>query len=278
MDTTYFAGPHDILQDAVGLKEDMLAVTDLDLFTHDGIDEGQVGETTVEEVRQRFDDLHERGFADEHRMEDAVRRIGFGVLPNTATRVRSVTDIHGEEQIINGLLPINGQDHMLRFMLHDGCDESEDIVHVMRTDIMLERLGFLAAEGVYAKTDGVDEVTMMLNAVSPIGDAADIDRMALTAEETMEAHFMALVQSPEPSPVVSRTAGHETHLDLRPLFGRQVGPHDAVDRFGERTVAAEHQYLIVSFLHQFARQFDRMTCELRHAVRKGRMALTQQFP
>lgn len=138
MDTTYFAGAHDILQDAIGFEEDMLAVTDLDLFAHDGIDEGQVGETTVEEVRQRFDDLHERGFADEHRMEDAVRRIGFGVLPDTATRVRSVTDIHGEEQIIDGLLSINSQDHMLRFMLHDGRDESEDIVHMMRTDIMLE--------------------------------------------------------------------------------------------------------------------------------------------
>ena len=59
-------------------------------------------------------------------------------------------------------------------MLYDSGDESKDIVHMVRTDIVLEFLRFLAAERIDTKTDGVDEIAVMLDAVPPIGDATDI--------------------------------------------------------------------------------------------------------
>ena len=146
MDTTYFAGTYDIFQYSVRLKENMFAVTDLDLFAYNRIDEGKVGQATVEQVRQRFDDLAERGFTNEHRMEDTVRRIRLGVLTNTTARERSVSYIHREEQIINSLLPINRQDHMLRLVLDDGSNQSEEIIDVMAAKIILERLRLFAAK------------------------------------------------------------------------------------------------------------------------------------
>ena len=39
VDTSHLTGTNDILQDTVGLKEDMLAISDLDLFSADGLDE-----------------------------------------------------------------------------------------------------------------------------------------------------------------------------------------------------------------------------------------------
>ena len=100
---------------------------------------------TVVQFRQRRHDLLEGRFFDEHGMEDAVLRIGFGVLLDTAAGERTVTDVHGEQLAINCLLAINRQHHMLRLMLNDGTDETEEVVDMMAAQIVLERLGFLAA-------------------------------------------------------------------------------------------------------------------------------------
>ena len=253
MEAGDFARTNDILQDTVGLKHDMLAIGDLYLAPYDRIDEGQFGEATVEEVRQRLEDLREGGFLDEHRVEDAVRGIGLGVLADTAARERSVTDIHREELIIDRFFAIHRQHHMLRLMLDDRADEAEDIVDVVRTDIVLERLGFLAAQRVYAETDGVDEIAVVLDVIAPIGEATDVDRMSFALEEATKRLFMVLGEVPEPSPVITRASRHEPHLYLRFLLRSERRTHDAVDGFGERAVATEDEYLVISFLDQFAR-------------------------
>ncbi len=275
MDTGYFARRDEVLQDTVRLDHDMLLITDLDLSADKRIDKRQFGQFAVKEVRQRFAYLLESRFLDKHTVEHAVGRIGVRVLLDTAAGERSVTDIHGEQQVVHRLFAVHGKDHMLRLMLHDGADETEDIVHMMRTDIVFERLRFLAAEGIDAETDGVDEIAVMLDAVAPIGDATDIDRMTFALEETLEALFMILGQTPEPSPVVTRTARHETDPDLRPLLRRQVGTHDAVDGFGEGAVAAENKDLVVSFLHQFTRQLDGMAGELGNTISERLMPFAQ---
>ena len=131
MDTSYFARPDDILQNTVRLKEDMLAISDLDLFSADGIDERQLRQTAVIELRKRLDNLAESGFLDKHRVEDSIRRIGLGVLLDAAAGERSVTDVHRKEQIVHRLLSIDRQDHVLRLMLDDCSDEAEEIIDVV---------------------------------------------------------------------------------------------------------------------------------------------------
>ena len=51
MDTGHFARPDDIFEYSICFKKKMFAVSDLYLFANEGIDEWQVGQTTVEEVR-----------------------------------------------------------------------------------------------------------------------------------------------------------------------------------------------------------------------------------
>ena len=65
---------------------------------------------------------------------------------------------------------------MLRLMLDDSADETEHIVHMVRTDVVFQRLSFLAAQRVNTKTDRIDEIAMMLDVIAPIGDATDVYR------------------------------------------------------------------------------------------------------
>ena len=145
VETGHFAGTDDVFKDTVSLKHDVLAVTDFDFPSDDGIDEGQFRQFAVEEVRHGFEHLSESGFLDEHGIEDSVLRIRFGILSYSSSGERPVADIHSEKQVIHRLFPVHGKYHMLGFMLHDGSDESEDVVDMVRADIVFEMFGFFAA-------------------------------------------------------------------------------------------------------------------------------------
>ena len=203
MNTCDLARANEIFEDTVRLDKDMFAVTDLYLFAAYRINERQFGQLAVEKVRQRFENLTEGRFANEHRVEHAVLRVGIGVLTNTAAGERTVTDIHRKQQVVHRLFAIYRQDHVLRLMLDDGGDETEHIVHMVTADIIFERLGFLAAHRVHTKTDGVDEVPMMLDVIAPVGDATDIYRMSFAFEEPPQTLLMVLGQVPVPTPIVT---------------------------------------------------------------------------
>ena len=136
--------------------------------------------------------MSEGRFADKHRVEDPVRRVGIGVLLDTSAGERTVTYIHRKEQIIDSLLPVHRQHHMLRLMLNDRTDESEEIVDMVRTQIVFERLGFLAAQRINPKTDGVDEVAVMLDVITPLRDAAYVNRMTGAFEKPTQRLFVLL--------------------------------------------------------------------------------------
>ncbi len=272
------AGTHEILQNAVRLDEDMLAIIDLNLFAYDRIDEGELGQASVIEFRQGFEHLFERRFADEHTMEDTVRRIGFGVLLDTSAGERSVADVHGEEQVVDRFLAVHGQDHVLALMLDDRGDEPEEVVDMVGTDIVFEGIGFLAAEGINAEANGVDEIAVVGYTVSPVRDAADVDGVSRSLKETPEALFMVLGEEPVSAPVVAGSARHESHLDLRPLLGGKGGTHNAVDHLGEGAVAAEDEDLVIPFLRQLAGQFRSVPRKLSHPIGEGQVSLAQQFP
>ena len=127
----HFAGSDDILEKAIRLEHDMLAVTDFNLASDDRIDERQFRQFAVEEIGHGFEHLRERRFLDEHGVEDAVLRVRLGILANATSGERSVADIHREEPIIHGLLSVHGEDHVLRLMLHDGSDEAKEIVDMV---------------------------------------------------------------------------------------------------------------------------------------------------
>ena len=192
MDAGYFARAGDVLKDTIGFEKDMFAVVDTYLFAADRIDERQFFETSVIEFRQGLEDLSEGRFGDEHRMKNAVCRIGFRVLAYTAAGERSVTYIHRIEHIVHRLFAIDREDHMLRFMPDECADESEEVIDRMGTDVVLEYIGFACTEGIDAETDGVDEIAMMLDVIAPIGDAAYVYRMPDALEETSEGLFMVL--------------------------------------------------------------------------------------
>ena len=122
MDTGHFTRAHEILQYTVGLDHDMFAVVDFYLLAAYRINEGQFGQTTVIQLRQRRKDLLEGRFLDEHRMEDTVLGIRIRVLLDTAAGERPVTDVHREEQVVHRLFAIYRQNHVLRLMLRDGTD------------------------------------------------------------------------------------------------------------------------------------------------------------
>ena len=134
MNTSHFARTDDIFQNTVRLKEDMLAISYLDLFSANGIDERQLGQTAVIELRKRLDNLAESGFLDKHRVED------------TAAGERSVTDVHGEEQVVHRLLSIDRQDHVLRLMLDNCGDEAEEIIDMVGTQVVFQGLGISASQ------------------------------------------------------------------------------------------------------------------------------------
>lgn len=278
MHARHLARTDDVLQNTIRLEEDMLAIGYLYLASYDRIDEGQFGKSAVVQFRHRFEDLPEGRFADEHRVEHAVGRVCFGVLADTAARERSVADIHREESVIDRFLAVDGQDHVLRLMLNDSTDESEEVVDVMRADIVLERLGFLAAQRIHSEPDGVDEIAVVLDVITPIGEAADVDRMSFSLKEAAKRFFVILGQVPIPSPIISRAAGHESHLYFRLLFRRKNGSHNAVNGFGERAVSSEDENFVISFFYQFSRQLDCMPRIFGNTVGKRLMPFTQQVP
>ena len=101
MDTSDAAGGGEMTKDAIGLDHEVLTVAYFDFMAHDGIDERQFGEPSVEETGQRLEDLREGRSLDKHTMEDTILRIGLRVLLNASTGVRAISDIHGEEQVVD---------------------------------------------------------------------------------------------------------------------------------------------------------------------------------
>ena len=191
MDTGDAAGGGEMAKDAIGLDHEVLTVADFHFLAYDGIDKRQFGEATIEEVGQGLKDLTESRSLDKHTMEDAILRIGLRVLLDTSTGVRAVGDIHGEEQVVDHLLAIYAQDDMFGLMAHDGGDEAEEVVDVVGADIVFESLGILAAEGIDAEANRVDEVAMLFLAVAPVGKAADVDGMRCALEEAAQGVFVS---------------------------------------------------------------------------------------
>ena len=278
MDTGDAAGGGEMAEDAVGLDHEVLTVAYFDLTAHDRIDKRQFGESSIEETGQGPEDLTEGRPLDEHTMEDAVLGIGLRVLLDTTTGVRAVGDIHGEEEVVDHFLAIYAQDDMFGLMAHDGGDEAEEVVDVVGADIVFETLGILAAEGIYAEADRVDEVAVLLLAVTPVGKAADVDRMRSALEEAAQGVFVLLGERPIAPPIVTRATRHESELYPGALFGRDIGRHDAIDYLGERTVAAEDEEFVVAAFAQLARQFGSMTGVLGDAVGEGQVAPAEQVP
>ena len=167
---------------------------------------------------------------------------------------------------------------MLGFMAKDSGYETEEVVDVVGADIVFEALGILAAEGIYAEADRVDEIAMLLLAVAPVGKAADVDRMRSALEEAAQGVFVLLGERPISSPVVARATRHESELDLGALFGRDIGGHDAIDYLGERTVAAKDEQFVVATFAELASQFGSMAGVLGDAVGEGHMSLPEQVP
>ena len=125
MNTGDAAGGYEMMEDTVGLDHEVLTVTDFYFASEQRIDKGQFGQSSVEQIRQGLDDLAEGRLLDKHTMEDTVGRIGIGVLLDAAAGVRTVSDIHREEQIVDHGLSVHGKAHMLGLMLYDSGYESE---------------------------------------------------------------------------------------------------------------------------------------------------------
>ena len=194
--------------------------------------ERQFGQSAVEQVRQRFDYLHQCRFAYEHCMEHAVLRVGFGVLAYTSARERSVAYVHGEQRFIHQHLSVHYQLHRHRFLLCDGTYQTYDIVDVMRAEIVLQLFGVLAAQWVHAESYGVDEVAVVLDMVTPVGDASYIQRVSFARQEPFDSLTVVLCQVPVASPIVACTAWHEPEFDVPALLGGDLCAHDAVERLG----------------------------------------------
>ena len=278
MDTGDAAGGGEMAEDAVGLNHEVFTVAYFDLTAHDRIDKRQFGESSIEETGQGLEDLTEGRPLDEHTMEDAVLGIGLRVLLDTTTGVRAVGDIHGEEQVVDHFPAIYAQDDMFGLMAKDGSYEAEEVVDVVGADIVFETLGILAAEGIYAKANRVDEVAVLLLAVAHVGEAADVDRMRLALEEAAERLLELASETPIASKVVARATRHESELYLGALFGRDIGRHDAIDYLGERTIAAEDEEFVVAAFAEFTSQFGSMTGVLGDAVGEGQVAPAEQVP
>ena len=58
-------------------------------------------------------------------------------------------------------------------------EQTEQIIHVVRTEVILQFLGFLAAERINAETYGINEIPVVLNMIPPIRYATNIQRMSL---------------------------------------------------------------------------------------------------
>ena len=168
MQARHSTGSDDVLQNAIGLKEDVLAVVYLYRFAYQRINEGQGCELAVKETRQRLYYLRESRLSDKHRVEHAVLRIGLGVLTYTAAGERSVAYVHRKEPVVHRRLPVHRQGHMLRLMLGYSRYQAEEVVDRVAAQIVLERLRLLAAERVHTKAYGVDEIAVVLNAVAPV--------------------------------------------------------------------------------------------------------------
>ena len=100
------AGSHDILQNAVSLKHQVLAGVYLYLFAHKRVDEIQIGQPAVEESRNSLEHLTEGGGFDEDGMEDAVAWVGVGILFDSAAGEWTIADIHREQHIVHYRLAV----------------------------------------------------------------------------------------------------------------------------------------------------------------------------
>ena len=119
---------------------------------------------------------------------------------------------------------------------------------------------------------------LLLFAVPLQGQAPHIHRLLFAGvEEQVERVLVVACEVPEASPVVTRTSRHEAEHDLLPLLLRDTRMHDTVNHFRERTVATEHEQLVVTFLHELTRQLGSMRGILGHFICEGLMAFFDQF-
>lgn len=73
---------------------------------------------------------------------------------------------------------------------------------------------------------------MVGDAVAPIGNTPDINRATLAAKEVVKRTLVVFRQTPIAGVVIARAARHDTDSDTLTLFGRDIGTHNAVYRFG----------------------------------------------
>ena len=147
------AGTHDILQNAVSLKHQVLAGVHLYLFAHKRVDEIQIGQPAVEESRNSLEHLTEGGGFDEDRMEDSVARVSIGVLLDTSAGERSVAYVHREEHIVHYRLPVHNQLSFLQLVQTKNNKQGKKVIDMVAADVVLERGCPLAGERVNAKAD-----------------------------------------------------------------------------------------------------------------------------
>ena len=119
---------------------------------------------------------------------------------------------------------------------------------------------------------------MMCDTVAPIGDTSDVYRMTFAFKKPPQTLFVIFRQVPISSPIVSRTAGHQTYLDSGALLCAYLRTHDAVHSLAQRAVAAQDQYLVVAFFRQLAGQLYCVVCIFRHTIRKRLMPFSEQTP
>ena len=139
----------------------------------------------------------------------------------------------------------------------------------MATDIGFEFIGIRAAERVDAKADRIDEPTVVFLSISPISHTAHIHGLRRAGEEAFEGFLIVAGEVPEASPVVARTARHESERNPATLFIGYFSPHDAVDDFAKCAVTTKHKKPVISQFHQFARLLNSMIGITGDAIGEG---------
>ena len=116
---------HNIHEDAIGLETKVFLGIKPNIGTGIGMDERKILQLAIKERADCFQNLHEGRFLHKHRVKDTIPRVCLWILPNTATGIGSVTDIHGIERCFDHLAFVGQELHMDGFHLDKRGKETE---------------------------------------------------------------------------------------------------------------------------------------------------------
>lgn len=278
MEATDLTGAHDVLENAVCLEEQVFACLEAYGIARKGVDKFEVGKMSVEKFRYGGKHLAGGRLLDKDCMEHPVLRVGLRVLPYASAGVGTVAYIHRKEQVANKHLTIDNELDTGGLMHTDGGKQGKEIIDMVAADVVLERGRPRTTECIHPKAHGIEKITMVCDAVAPIGNTSDINGTTLTVEEMVERTLVVLGQPPIAGVVVARAARHDTDSDTLTLLGRDIGTHNAIDRFGECTIPTQDENLVVAPLGEFTPEFDSMPRILCHPIGKRLMPLPEEFP